>query len=212
MGPNELAALVAREADSGVAAALESWEASGALVAESIVARVSSVPTDQDITAEDLKSIVWQAEIRLRPQSVHQAQKAEPGFTVPRQLARLPVTAIKGVGSYWASQLAEMQVSTVGQFAGLSPAAIIKFVDSHGFTVAEIVARARSCNQSLPAIPEEWKQLTVTDVIAKGPDALSQDELLAGGIWDACLRLAAALDRDVLDDLVLGKLAASEDD
>lgn len=204
MGPAELAALVAREADAGVAGALRAVDAAGALTVERVVGRIGSKPASDTTPWE---SVVWQAEIVMRPSGlVREAPTApgegpEPGMA--SVVASLSVRALRGVGERWTTVLTERGVETIGDLASTSPASVAAWSRTRdGGYAVQLVARARTCVGAWPAVdPADTRTLLAVSESDPGdssgwPPGSRADALL---LWSTCLRLRAAIDDSVLD-------------
>lgn len=204
MGPQELAALVAREADAGVAGALRAFDSAGALTVETIIGRIGSRPTSVDTPWED---VVWQAEVVMRPSGTVRESAPEdeeqPVVDVPDLLGRLPVSALRGVGPHWAARLQERGMTTVGELASTSPATVAAWArEEDGGHAVQLVARARECAVEWPQVdPADTRSLLEVSESDPGQSAGWPPGSRAGAhaLWAACLRLRAALDDDVLD-------------
>lgn len=192
MGPAELAALVAREADTGLAAALTAWDAPGVLAVDTVVGRIGSRPAGTDVVWDD---VVWQAEFHLRPTSriAPGTDPDHPAGSVPEAVAMLPVGAVRGVGAAWAARFTRLGAPTVGALAGASPVTVSSWVAAHGPTAAQLVGRARTATGPWPEVAGGDRR-TVLDVVRTdpGPDPAEI------ALWGHCLRLLAALDDSVL--------------
>lgn len=204
MEPSELAGLLAREVDTGIAIALSSVEAAGVLTVDSITARIGAAPEGEDV---DWSQVTWQSEVvlhiepgRARPAG---AGPVAQGAAVPDIVAALPVRALLGVGFVREAQLARAGIRTVGQLASLDSSAVARWMAEQGSYAAELAARARQ----LPAVwpPDSGRVVgsrSVLDVVRAGPERLDGgDRVAAAAVWEACLRLAACLDARVLADL-----------
>lgn len=203
MGPQELAALVAREADAGVAGALRAFDSAGALTVETIVGRIGSRPASVDTPWED---VVWQAEVVMRPSGTVREALSEstepPVASVPDLVGRLPVSALRGVGPRWTARLEDRGVRTLGELASTSPATLAAWAreDDGGYAV-QLVARARGCAVEWPRVdPSDAR--SVLEVSGSDPGRATGwppgSRAEAHALWAACLRLRAAIDDDVL--------------
>jgi hypothetical protein len=203
MGPAELAALVAREADAGVAGALRAFDASGSLSVETVIGRIGSKPATDPTPWED---VVWQAEVVMRPsgavRDLPTSTHTPASLDVPEVLAALSVEALRGVGGRWRSALEQRGISTIGDLASVTPASLARWSrESDGGYAVQLVARARSCAGAWPRVdPADARTLLAVsesdpgDVSGWPPGSRADAHLL----WAACLRLRAALDDDVL--------------
>lgn len=204
MGPAELAALVAREADAGVAGALRAFDASGALSVETVIGRIGSRPAGDTTPWED---VLWQAEVVMRPsgtvRDLPTTTSEEPvSLDVPEVIATLAVQALRGVGGRWRAALEQRGILTIGDLASVSPASLAAWSrESDGGYAVQLVARARSCAGAWPRVdPGDARTLLAVsesdpgDVSAWPPGSRADAHLL----WAACLRLRAAVDDDVL--------------
>lgn len=203
MGPAELAALVAREADAGVAGALRAFDAAGSLTVETVIGRIGSKPSSDATPWED---VVWQAEVVMRPSGLVRdlpATSDEPGaLDVPEVIAGLPVEALRGVGDQWGAALRRRAIATIGDLASVSPASLAVWSrDADGGYAVQLVARARSCSGAWPRVDRNDVRslLAVSEVdpgeVSGWPPGSRADAHL---LWAACLRLRAALDDTVL--------------
>ncbi|MFW5471685.1 hypothetical protein ACOCJ5_00075 [Knoellia sp. CPCC 206450] len=203
MGPAELAALVAREADAGVAGALRAVDAAGVLTVERVVGRIGSRPASATVAWED---VVWQAEVVMLPSGSVRDEETLPGPPSGRDaadvVASLSVRALRGVGSRWSDLLAERGVVTIGDLAATTPATVAEWarLRDGGYAV-QLVARARTCAGPWPFVdPHDTRTLLAVseadpgDVTGWPPGSRADAHLL----WGTCLRLRAALDDDVL--------------
>ncbi|MFW5470029.1 hypothetical protein ACOCJ4_08305 [Knoellia sp. CPCC 206435] len=206
MGPQELAALVAREADAGVAGALRAFDSAGALTVERVIGRIGSRPSELSTAWED---VVWQAEVVMRPSgTVRDAASgtAEPAVAdVPDLVGRLAVSALRGVGERWATRLEARGVRTIGDLASTSPAAVAAWAREEGGGYAvQLVARARECAVAWPHVdPTDTRSVLAVSQSDPGDAAGWPPGSRAGALalWAACLTLRAAIDDDVLDRL-----------
>lgn len=204
MGPAELAALVAREADAGVAGALRAIDAAGVLTVEQVVGRIGSRPASESTPWED---IVWQAEVVMRPTGVVRQPQTEPGQAsggdVRDIVTGLPVSALRGVGSRWAERLGTRGVRTIGDLASTTPAALAAWSrEKDGGYAVQLVARARTCAGPWPEVdPADSRSLLEVSETDPGdtegwpPRSRAEAHLL----WATCLQLRAAIDDTVLE-------------
>ncbi len=202
MGPAELAALVAREADAGVAGALRACDAAGALTVESVIGRIGSKPTSETTPWED---VVWQAEVIMRPSGLVRdlATTGDPeSLDVPELIATLAVSSLRGVGERWSAALNQRGIATIGDLASISPSSLAAWSrEREGGYAVQLVARARSCSGAWPRVDhgDVRTLLAVSESdpgdIAGWPPGSRADAHL---LWAACLRLRAALDDTVL--------------
>ena len=204
MEVRELAALVAREADAGVAGALAALEASRVLVPETVTARVSSVPPGG---ADSLDEVVWQAEVVLRASSGAVVSAPGPGSPGPAPaepagpqgvLAGMPVTVLSGAGAAWGSTLAGAGFATVGELA-VATAAQVAGLGARGAHALVLVGRARVATQPWPPLPPgaaSWG--SVLAVARRDPATLPGDRVLAYAVWALCVELLGAVDSGVL--------------
>lgn len=204
MGPQELAALVAREADAGVAGALRAFDSAGALTVETIVGRIGSRPAAVDTPWED---VVWLAEVVMRPsgtvRDVPSESSEPPVVDVPALVGRLAVSALRGVGPRWAARLEARGVRTLGDLASTSPATVAAWArEEDGGHAVQLVARARECAVEWPRVdPSDTR--SVLEVSESDPGQAAGwppgSRAEAHALWAACLRLRAAIDDEVLD-------------
>ena len=208
MGPQELAALVAREADAGVAGALRAFDSAGALTVERVIGRIGSRPGEVSTAWED---VIWQAEVVMRPSGTVRdpapGTAAPAGADVPDRVGRLPVSALRGVGERWAARLEARGVRTVGDLASTSPATVAAWAREKGGGYAvQLVARARECAVEWTHVdPTDTRSVLAVSESDPGDAAGWPPGSRAGALtlWAACLRLRAAIDDDVLDRLPL---------
>lgn len=207
MGPAELAGLVAREAEAGVATALMATDASGQFVLERVVGRVGTrEPGSHEPGA--LGEARWEAEFHLRhvPGGAV-AVDGSPTTSVPAALTTLPVAAIRGVGPAWAERLSDLGVLTLGDLAALSPAAVDGAAALHGHGLLALVARARACAQPWPDVDRRDRR-SVLDVARHDPGDVEGlppgSRVSPVALWGHCLGLTACVDDDVLARLPVG--------
>lgn len=203
MGPAELAGLVAREADAGVAEALRAMDSAGALAVERVIGRIGSRPTTAQPAWED---VVWQAEVVMRPTgTLHaagpSAQEPDPEG-VSELVSRLTVSALRGVGPGWTERLRQRGVLTVGDLASTTPASLASWSrETDGGYAVQLVARARSCAVPWPSV-DAADTRSLLEVSESDPGEVDGwppgSRAGAHGLWAACLTLRAALDDDVL--------------
>ncbi|GAA4124177.1 hypothetical protein GCM10022415_29920 [Knoellia locipacati] len=206
MGPAELAALVAREADAGVAGALRAMDAAGVLTVERVVGRIGSRPATDTTPWED---IVWQAEVVMRPSGLVREQSTAPGEGpapdpggVAGLVGSLSVRALRGVGARWTAQLSRRGVESVADLASTTPAEVARWSqEKDGGYAVQLVARARTCVGPWPPVdPHDTRSVLEVsesdpgDVSGWPPGSRPEAYLL----WGSCLRLRAALDDAVL--------------
>ena len=207
MGPAELAALVAREADAGVAGALRAVDAAGVLTVERVVGRIGSRPATDTTPWED---VVWQAEVVMRPSGLVREQSPVPGQGpapdpggVGGLVATLSVRALRGVGARWAALLSERGIESIGDLASTTPATLAAWSrERDGGYAVQLVARARTCVGPWPSVdPHDTRSVLEVsesdpgDVTGWPPGSRAEAHLL----WACCLRLRAAVDDTVLD-------------
>ena len=203
MQPAELAGMLAREVDTGMAIALSAVDAAGVLAVESVTARIGSAPEDAEV---DWADVTWQSEVVLRVVPGRGSAAGGPATnvaTVPELVAGLPVRGLLGVGAAREAELRAAGIQTVGQLASLDSPAVVRWVAERPGYAAELASRARH----LPAVwPEDpgpaVGSRSVLDVVRAGPDRLDGgDRVAATAVWEACLRLAGCLDTRVLATL-----------
>ncbi len=208
MGPAELAGLVAREAEAGVATALVATDSSGQFVLEKVVGRVGTRDPAAG-AAQPAEDRPWEAEFHLRhvPGGATAAPGSPDSASLPAAIAALPVAAIRGVGPAWGARLGTVGVVTVGDLAAMSPSAVVSAARRHGHGLLTLVARARACAQPWPVVDPSDRR-SVLDVAAHDP--VDEEGVPPGSrvqpmaLWGHCLALAACLDDDVLGRLPVG--------
>ncbi len=151
--PSQIAAALAKEIDAGFAAALMSTEASGALVVDRIVARVSSLPKRVHEPAE-WSSMIWQGEVVLLPGEASQYAGSSEGETgeapdpadkpMVQEIAQLPVAAIQGVGPVWVSKLDGWGIRAVGELAGADLKELADAAGAQWGVLAGLIGRAKT--------------------------------------------------------------------
>ena len=204
MQPAELAGMLAREVDTGMAIALSSIDAAGVLAVDSVTARIGSTPEGAEV---DWADVTWQSEVVLHvvPGRLGSPgdQQAPTAPTVPELVAALPVRALLGVGAVRERDLEAAGVHTVGQLASRDSSAVVRWIRERPAYAAELAARARQLPASWPAEPGPVVGgRSVMEVVRAGPDGLDGgDRVTAAALWESCLRLAACLDAAVLAGL-----------
>ncbi|MFQ4150274.1 hypothetical protein AAGW05_16565 [Arthrobacter sp. LAPM80] len=204
MEPAELAGMLAREIDIGVAVALRSIDAAGILAVDSIIARIGSTPRKVSV---DWEAMTWQSEVIMHIDARrHAAAMLDPGYaslSVPEVVAALPVQALLGVGPTRDRYLASIGIRTVGQVASLHSAAVALWVAEKGRYAIEIVGRARALPTGWPpGIMQVVGSRSVLAVAIAGPDKLDGGDKKAAVVaWEACMRMSACLDQGVLAHL-----------
>lgn len=197
MGPREAAALVAREADAGVAAAFGAMDSTRILVPESVIARVSSVPPG----ADDLDDVVWQAEIHLRVSEVdHVADGSHAGVGVDSSpVADLPVDALLGSGPVWSGLLVSAGFATIGELAAATSAQVAALSKRLGTQAVVLAGRSRIAAQPWPTLPPDASSWgTVLDVARTDPAEIRGDRVTARAFWAFSVQLASAVDARML--------------
>ncbi len=200
MDVSELAALVAREADLGVAAALSAVDAAGVLSVDRVIARVGSVPPDG---ATSLDDVAWQAEVVMRPSD--RPEESIAPDALPKRLAELPVAALRGVGDIWGPRFVRAGLSRVGDLALADRSALAPLVAAYGTTVLDLAGRARTLVGPWPTLPPAaagWG--SVLDIARGDPAGLPTDRVLALSVWNRCLSALSALDSEALAGISLG--------
>ena len=210
--PAELAALVAREVDEGVASALSALDAGGALVLDSIVARVAAPAAGARARSWD--DVTWAAEMVLRvdPAGARARVVADGGVhaqpRIPRIIAALPVSAIRGIGTHWTARLTRESVTTIGALATLGPARLTTWSAAWGSDALALAARARGCAVSLPrSLVTLAADRSILDLARTDPTTLPGDSLERTALWQAALTLTAAIDAKVLHGIPARRLA-----
>lgn len=199
MGPQEAAALVAREADAGVAAALGAFDASGALVPEQITARVSSVPDG----AVSLESVLWQAEVTLVA-GTGGGTAAVAGTSIDSPIGDLPVASIRGAGPAWSGRLTAAGWSTVGALATATSAELRQAVGGLGAHLITLAGLARLAVQPWPHLPADARSWgSVLDVAQADPATLPGDKVTAHAAWSLAVELLATIDGDALATIAM---------
>lgn len=200
MDVSELAALVAREADLGVAAALSGVDAAGVLSIDRVIARVGAVPPDG---ATSLDDVAWQAEIVLRASDRPEVSIAPD--VLPKRLADLPVAALRGVGDTWGSRFVQAGLPRVGDLAVADRSTLHPLATGYGTAVLGLAGRARTLVAPWPTLPPGaagWGSLL--DIARGDPADLPTDRILALSVWNRCLGALSALDSGVLAGITLG--------
>lgn len=204
MEPAELAGMLAREIDSGIDVALRSIDAAGILSVERITARIGSAPKKAEV---DWDMITWQSEVVMyvdaeRRISALNDPESTP-LSLPEVVAALPVETLLGVGPVRAQHLSSMGIRTIGQLAALDSDAVAHWVSRVGRYAIEISGRARALPTMWPAgITRVVGSRSVLAVTLAGPDRLDGGDRAAATLaWEACMRLSACLDRNVLAQL-----------
>lgn len=210
MNPAELAGMLAREIDTGMAVALRSIDAAGVIAVEKVIARIGAAPERDDV---EWSEVTWQSEVvmHIDPQRRTAALEdpTHANLTLLEAVAALPAQALLGVGPRRDRYLASTGIRTVGQVASLHSAAVARWMAVEGRFALEIVGRAR-------ALPAEWPSditrvvgsRSVLAVAFAGPDHLDGGDQGAAVIaWEACLRLSGCLDQGVLAHLPARGLA-----
>ena len=210
--PAELAGLVAREVDEGVASALSALDAGGALVLDSIVARVAAPAAGARARSWD--DVTWAAEMVLRvdPAGARSRAVADGGVhaqpRIPRIIAALPVSAIRGIGPRWTARLTRGSVTTIGALATLGPAQLTTWSAAWGSDSLTLAARARGCAFTLPDdLVTLAADRSILDLARTDPTTLPGDSLERTALWQAALTLTAAIDAKVLHGIPARRLA-----
>lgn len=204
MEPSELAGMLAREVDAGVAIALGAIDSAGVLEVDRVVARVGSAPEGADV---DWAELTWQAEVVMHVVPGRVAANVKgPGhasLTVPEAIAALPVRALLGVGPIRDRFLASIGIRTVGQVASLDSGAVARWAGADGRYAIEIVGRARALPSGWPPeISRVVGSRSILDVALVGPEGLDGgDKAISGIAWEACVRLLGCIELDVLAKL-----------
>ncbi|MFC5381383.1 hypothetical protein [Aquipuribacter nitratireducens] len=195
-----LAALLARDLDLGVRATLR--QPGSVLRLDEVVARVGRESDDP--------AAAWLGEVRLRPGDplpggVSPPQEEPAAPRVAAAVARLPVSAVLGVGPRWAKVLTGAGWRTVGTLADAPPADVLALAERESARLPVVaLARARACALVAPAdLAPRLAELRVLDVLDLGPARTARRAgvplLAALEVWDVALRLGAVLDERVLD-------------
>lgn len=214
MQPAQLAALLARETQEGVAGALSAIDSPRLLVLERITARVAGVPEEGAGTGTgspdppDWSAITWQAQAQFRVDPTARAQPEGP-VLLP-VLAALPVRALHGAGEVWAPRLADAGLQSLGDLATASSLTLVKLITRYGRHAAVLAARAQAC--SLPWVPSLTATATanagrtVLAVAKDRPESLAGDPDDRMSLWMLCVQLTAAVDGAVLGRLDVAAL------
>lgn len=200
MGPREAAALVAREADAGVAAALAAIDASRALVPEQVVARVAAVPE-----GASLEDVTWQAEVTMTA-GAWAAGGSTPwpatDETVESPVRELGVAAIRGAGPAWAERLTEAGWPSVGALAAATSIELRRAARRYGASALALAGLARLAVQRWPVLPLEARAWgSVLDVARADPSTLPGDQVAAHAAWALAVELLATIDGEALAKL-----------
>lgn len=202
MEPAELAGLLAREADAGVAGAMAAVEAARVITLDHVVARVGAVPGGGD---PEWDEVAWQAELHFRAggeQGPPSAGTSPPEVArVPAVVAALPVRAVAGVGAGWAERFAGLGVRTVGELAAVAPAAVAAWAGELGVDVVRLVARARGCAVVVPEPVPGDAGRRVVDVARAAPDGIRE-----AALWAVCVTLLGSLDEGALAGITVADL------
>lgn len=202
MQPAELAAILARETDAGVAGAMAAVDAARVLTLDHVVARVGSVPDGTDV---DWAEVTWQAELHFRggDGAVGRSPGGPPAVpTIPSSLATLPVRALVGVGTAWTRTLVALGVTTVGALAALPPATVAEWGAELGAEVVRLVGRARATAVLVPEVPRALVGRTVVDIARGAPEGMAE-----AALWSLCVGLLTVLDEGVLTTLRVDDLS-----
>lgn len=195
-----LAALLARDLDLGVRATLR--QPGAVLRLDEVVARVGRESDDP--------ASAWLGEVRLRPGDPLPGGVSPPVEepATPRiaaVVARLPVSAVAGVGPRWAKVIGGAGWTTVGTLADAPPADVLALAERERARLPVVaLARARACALTPPPdLSPRLAGLRVLDVLDLGPARTARHAgvplLAALEVWDLALRLGAVLDERVLD-------------
>ncbi|KRE60467.1 hypothetical protein [Nostocoides sp. Soil756] len=202
MEPAELAGLLAREADAGVAGAMAAVESARVITLDHVVARVGAVPGGGEPAWDE---VAWQAELHFRAGG---AQGPPPAGTseevlsrVPAAVAALPVRAVAGVGEGWAERFAGLGVRTVGELAAAAPGVVAAWADELGVEVLRLVARARACAVALPPPEAADRDRRVVDVARTAPDGIR-----GAALWAVCVTLLGSLDEGAVAGMTVADL------
>ncbi|HHU09415.1 MAG TPA: hypothetical protein GXZ60_05300 [Intrasporangiaceae bacterium] len=198
MHPQQLAALLATEIDSGFGAALTRLGASRALVVDRIRTRVGALPEGKEISWDQ---VPWVADVELLPTTPTGTRLPGHGGPAPTQpspaqevLAAQPVSAIRGVGSTWATRLETWGYPLVGDLASAGPGEFLARGVQRIPELLTILARARILCAPWPADLPSGAGRTLTDLATTQPESSDIDGFR---LWDHCIGLLAALDVDV---------------
>lgn len=203
MEPQQLAALLGTEVDTGFAAALSRLGASGALVVDTIRTRVGAVPnetTDQ----VDWSTIPWLADVTMTPRSPLPASVAtDPDLPddpadVRGHLAALPVSAIRGVGTAWATRLRSWGISQIGDLADADPSALMDRAERRRPALVVLIARAR---RALAPWPLDLPAGNGRSLAALATSRPERGDVSGFILREHCMGLLAVLDLDVAGEV-----------
>lgn len=201
MDPRELAGMLAREIDTGMAIALRSIDAAGVIAVERVIARIGAAPEADDIAWNE---VTWQSEVVMHIDPERRTAVLEDpehsSLTLLEAVSALPAQALLGVGPIRDRFLASLGIHTVGQIASLHSAAVARWIAAEGSYALEIVGRARALPAQWPAdIARVVGSRSVLAVALAGPDRLDGGDQARSAIaWEACMRLSGCLDQSVL--------------
>lgn len=205
MEPQQLAALLGTEIDSGFAAALSRLGASRALVVETIRTRVGALPDDDHGETVDWSQIPWVADVTLlpvEPQPValsddEDTHPRDPG-AIPGRIATLPVSAIRGVGRTWVNRLTSWGIDSVGDLAAADPSALMARAGARAVELVVLLSRARTAVGPWPQNLPAGKGASIASLATGRPDSADVPGFV---LREHCMSLVAALDLDIANSL-----------
>ena len=202
-GAGEWVALFAREVDAGLAAA-RLVDPGGTLRVVGVTARVGAT----DASAGE----PWEVELHWRPEGLEGAIREPSPPTLSPAVARLPITALRGVDRVWRHRLTAAGWRTVAALAEADLASVAALAETSGSRLPLVFrGRAGSCAVALPEAAPAWPEdRSVADLwtlpVARLAETLGWSAGHAEVLSRALLSLAAALDLGTLDRLSLADL------
>lgn len=203
MHPSAAAALLGREIDTGLAAALTDLASSRALVVDQIVARVGALPAtsgDEQGTSPDWSVVPWAAEVTLTPTTPttplppgQGGEPAPPGGAaeaVRRRITGLPTRTIRGVGDGWAASFTRWGLPTIGDLAAQDPGDLLRRAGNLAAVALPLLARARDLVEPWPPVPAAATGRTITEVAYATPP---RDDVAQHLLRAHCVRVLGAL-------------------
>lgn len=208
--PGRWAALLAREVDAGLAAA-RLHDLGGTLRVVGVTARVGAAAGAAGF-ADAREPDPWQVELRWEPIGADDTAREPRAPPLPPVVARLPISALRGVDRVWRRRLVAAGWKTVAAVAEADLASVASFAKGSGSRLPLVVwSRARSCAVALPeASLRSSEGRVLGDLWTLPPvplaETLGWSADRAQALSRALLRLAAVLDLEALDRLSLTDL------